>query len=168
MDFILETERLLLREFSIQDAESFYQLNLNPEVIKYTGDPPFESIQDAKTFLEHYDAYSKTGYGRWAVIHKETNTFLGWCGLKYHKEGYVDLGFRFFQNQWGKGYATESAKACIEYATSSLKMNELIGRVMPENKASIRVLEKLGFTFYKTGECNGISQALYYKLNLTP
>lgn len=166
MAFKLETPRLILRELTVNDANSFYQLNLNPEVIKYTGDPPFASVEESKEFLLHYKEYQNHGFGRWAVITKENNQFIGWCGLKYHKEGYVDLGFRFFQDKWGKGYATESAKACINYAQSSLNLPELIGRVMPSNIASVRVLEKLGFTFFKTGACNGVENALYYKLKL--
>lgn len=166
MAFKLETPRLILRELTVNDANSFYQLNLNPEVIKYTGDPPFTSVEESKEFLLDYKEYQNHGFGRWAVITKENNQFIGWCGLKYHKEGYVDLGFRFFQDKWGKGYATESAKACINYAQSSLNLPELIGRVMPSNIASVRVLEKLGFTFFKTGACNGVENALYYKLKL--
>lgn len=166
MAFKLETHRLILRELTVDDANSFYELNLNPEVIKYTGDPPFTSVEESKEFLLHYKEYKNHGFGRWAVITKENNQFIGWCGLKYHNEGYVDLGFRFFQDQWKKGYATESAKACINYAQSTLKLTELIGRVLPSNIASVRVLEKLGFTFFKTGACNGVENALYYKLKL--
>ena len=166
MIFKLETPRLVLRELNTEDASNFYHLNLNPEVIKYTGNPPFKSIEEAKEFLEHYKEYQKHGYGRWAVLEKNTGNFIGWCGLKFHDEGYIDLGFRFFQDKWGKGFATESAKACIQYAKDSLNIQELIGRVLPENKGSIRVLEKLGFIYFKKGTCNGIDGSLYYKLNL--
>lgn len=166
MDFQLNTPRLILREFSTQDANHFYDLNSNPEVIKYTGDPPFVNIEEAQKFLSNYKDYESNGFGRWAVIEKQTGQFVGWCGLKYHSEGYVDLGFRFFQHHWGKGFATESAQACIQYAKSELNLKRLIGRVVPENKVSINVLEKLGFTFYKIGECHHIKNTRYYKLDL--
>lgn len=167
MAFKLETPRLILREFSIKDAQGLYQLNLNPEVIRYTGDPPFTSVEEAKHFVEQYDAYKKNGFGRWTVIEKKSGQFIGWCGLKYHQEGYVDLGFRFLQEKWGNGFATESSKACIKYATLELNLKQLIGRVLPDNKASIRVLEKLGFTYLKSDSCNGMQNARYYELNLT-
>ena len=94
---ILETPRLLLREFRIDDAENAYLLNLDEEVIKYTGDKSFISIEEAKSFLANYNDYKKNGFGRWAVINKVDNEFLGWCGLKYSADiKEVDIGFRFF------------------------------------------------------------------------
>jgi len=164
--FQIETNRLILRELSTDDALDFYNLNLNPKVVQYTGDSSFKSVQHALIFLQQYTPYKDYGYGRWAVIEKSTNTFIGWCGLKYHDEGYVDLGFRFFEEQWGKGFATESSKACIKYAKTTLNLSHLIGRVHPKNIASINVLKKLGFKVYKTGECNGINNSIYYKLPL--
>jgi RimJ/RimL family protein N-acetyltransferase len=116
MKIILETERLLLREMTADDAENAYELNSDWEVIKYTGDEAFESVEAAKTFLENYKDYEKNGFGRWAVMLKETGEYLGWCGLKLNetiKE--VDLGYRFSRRNWGKGYTTESSKACLEY-----------------------------------------------------
>ena len=68
MKTILETNRLLLREFNISDAESFYELNLNPNVIKYTGNSAFKDIDEAKAFLENYSDYQRNGFGRWAVM----------------------------------------------------------------------------------------------------
>ena len=96
MDFLLSTPRLLLREFSPSDAAAMYSLNSDPEVIRYTGDAPFESVQAAKTFLKSYNEYQNNGYGRWAVVLKESGAFIGWCGLKLNEENLVDLGFRFF------------------------------------------------------------------------
>lgn len=79
---ILETPRLLLRELHPADAESFYRLNLNPNVMRYTGDTPFKDVSGAKAFLERYPDYKLNCYGRWAVITKDTNEFIGGCGLK--------------------------------------------------------------------------------------
>jgi [ribosomal protein S5]-alanine N-acetyltransferase len=96
---IAETTRLYLREMTAADAENAYLLNLDPDVIRYTGDDPFESIEAARTFLEQYDHYQKYGFGRWAVIRKTDDAFLGWCGLKYTKDlDEYDLGFRFLKN----------------------------------------------------------------------
>jgi RimJ/RimL family protein N-acetyltransferase len=112
LERIAETERLWLREFNPGDAKSFYLLNLDPEVIKYTGDDSFINIEEAEKFLLNYDHCRKHGFGRWAVMRKTDNTFLGWCGLKYIEDiDEYDIGFRFFKKYWGYGYATESAKA---------------------------------------------------------
>lgn len=166
MGFKLETQRLFIRELTINDGQHFYDLNSNPNVLKYTGDKAFSSIEESREFLKNYNEYLLNGFGRWAVIEKQSGQFIGWCGLKKHQEGYIDLGYRFFENFWGKGYATESAFACIKYAKNKLKIKSLIGRVDPENKASIKVLEKLGFVYLKKGECNGINNALYYICHL--
>ena len=133
-------------------------------MVKHTGDLPFLSVSDAEVFLTNYNDYKKNGYGRCAVVEKESGKFIGWCGLKLNEEDFVDIGFRFFQNEWGKGYATESALACLEYGFKHLNLNEIIGRASFENKASIRVLEKIGMTFWKTDDCNGIENSVYYRL----
>jgi [ribosomal protein S5]-alanine N-acetyltransferase len=148
MKIILETERCYLRELSIDDAQSFFELNLDPEVIKYTGDQSFETIYEAKSFLENYNQYQLYGYGRWAVINKTTDEYIGWCGLKYSSDlDEVDLGFRFFRKYWNQGYATETSKACIEYGFDELKLTKIIGRAMEANIGSVKVLEKAGMTF---------------------
>ncbi len=148
MNWILETDRLKLREFILADAESHYEMNLDPDVARYTGDPPFSSVAEARLFLEKYSAYRTTGMGRWAVIRKSDEEFLGWCGLKKDPDtGEFDLGYRFFQKYWGNGYATESALACLSYGFNELKLPEIIGRAMNKNMASIKVLEKVGMRF---------------------
>ena len=150
MKIILETDRLLLRELNIQDCTGFYELNLNPNVIKYTGDKAFKNSAEAESFLLNYKDYENNGFGRWAVIHKSDEQFLGWCGLKYVKEiDETDIGFRFFEEYWNRGFATESARACLKYGFEKLNLSSIVGRAMAENTASIKVLEKLGMTYEK-------------------
>jgi len=159
---ILETERLLLRELNVNDAKSFYQLNLDKEVMKYTGEGAFKDIEESKKFLENYDQYKKYGIGRWAVINKENEEFLGWCGLKFtEKLDEYDIGFRFFRKHWNKGYATESAKACIDFGLNKFKMPEIIGRAMKDNKASIKVLEKIGLIYNRDFNFEGAEGVIY-------
>ena len=148
MDCIIETNRCYLRELNSSDAENFFALNSDKKVIKYTGDKSFETIEAARDFLLKYNQYKEFGYGRWAVINKENNDFLGWCGLKFSADlKETDIGFRFFRKHWNKGYATETAKACLEYGFNTLKLEKIVGRAMEENIGSIKVLEKIGMQF---------------------
>ena len=162
MKTILETARLLLRQFEISDADNFYELNLNPNVIKYTGNSAFKDIDEAKEFLENYSDYQRNGFGRWAVIEKSTNQFLGWCGLKYdEKLDETDIGFRFFEHFWNQGFAKESAKACIDYGFNELNLKTIVGRAMKENLASIKVLEKIRFQYDRDFDFEGKEGVIY-------
>ncbi len=149
MDFLIETPRLLLREFKEEDAPGLLELNDDPEVQRFTGDPPFPTLKAARQFVVEYPEYRRTGYGRWAVLCKADGAFLGWCGLKLNEEEEVDLGFRFLRRCRGRGFATEAAAACLDYGFRSLQLEKIVGRAMTENKASIRVLEKIGMQFQK-------------------
>jgi RimJ/RimL family protein N-acetyltransferase len=150
MKIILETNRLYLREFIDSDGFHFYHLNNDLDVIKHTGNEPFKSLAEANEFINNYSDYDKNGFGRWAVCLKENHEFLGWCGLKYETNtGEIDLGYRFYKKHWNKGYATESAKACVKYGFSKLKIKEIVGRAIIKNSASIEVLKKCNLKFKK-------------------
>lgn len=165
MKLILETPRLLLREFDINDAANFYKLNINPNVIKFTGDRAFKNMEEAQEFLTNYSDYKRNGFGRWAVINKSDNGFLGWCGLKYDERlNETDIGFRFFEEQWNKGYATESAKSCLVYGFDKLGLKTIIGRARSENIASIKVLEKVGLQFIQKFEFDQNNTGVIYKI----
>lgn len=156
MKSVFETQRFFLREIHENDAESFYQLNSNPNVLKFTGDQPFLNVEEARLFLQNYQEYQKFGFGRWAIISKETQDFVGWCGLKFHPETKeVDVGFRIFEEFWNQGIATETAKASVDYGFNSLNLNEIIGRAMKDNHASVMVLKKCGLVFSKEIELDG-------------
>lgn len=164
-DYIV-SERTILRNLTIDDAEAFYALNLDKEVVKYTGDKPFENIQASRDFLANYDQYIKYGVGRFAVIEKSTSKFIGWCGLKYHpdKDEY-DIGFRFFRDYWNKGFATETAKRCLDFGFNELGISRVVGRAMKDNKASIKVLEKIEMTFKEAFSFNGQEGVIYERTN---
>lgn len=145
---MLETSRTYLRKLTSDDAESFFKLNENPNVIKYTGDLPFANLKESRVFLENYDQHEKYNVGRYAVILKENNQFIGWCGLKYSPNlNEYDIGFRFFEEYWGKGLATETAQAVINDAFVNKNIKSIIGRAEKENIASIKVLDKIGLRF---------------------
>ncbi len=162
----IETERTIMRMLSKEDAIDFFNLNLDKEVLKYTGDQPFENKQASIDFLTKYDQYEKYGVGRLAVIDKATLKFIGWCGLKYSQEkNEYDVGFRFFKNYWNKGFATETAKKCLEYGFDELKIDRIIGRAMKENIGSIKVLKKIGMKFKENFDFEGQSGVLYELTN---
>ncbi len=165
MKMIIETSRLFLREFDLSDARKMFELNSDKEVIKYTGDDHFSSVSEALDFIKNYDHYKIHGFGRWAVILKENNKFIGWNGLKLNEDNDIDIGFRFFRKYWGRGYATESAKAVLDYGLNVLKIDIIVGRVVPDNVASVRILEKLGMKFKKQGSCHGIEDARIYSIS---
>jgi ribosomal-protein-alanine N-acetyltransferase len=153
----IETERTIMRKLTKEDAENFYNLNLDEEVLKFTGDKPFENLQTAIDFLTNYDQYEKYGVGRLAVIDKETLKFIGWCGLKYNQDkNEYDIGFRFYKNYWNKGYATETAKKCLDFGFGKLKIEKIVGR-------AIKVLEKIGMIFKENFDFEG-SEGLIYEL----
>lgn len=145
---ILETERLRLRLFTLDDVRIMYRLSTDPDVIKY-ADTPAKDMAEAKQRLIDgplFD-YEKYGYGRFAVELKETGEVIGFCGIKYLPE--IDLpevGYRYLKEYWGRGIGTEAAQACVEFARQDLKIKKLIALIMPENIASIRLAEKLGMT----------------------
>lgn len=152
MKIILETERLFLREFTLQDGQLLFDLNNNPEVIKYVHEPkPVLTEMDSileNIILPQYRLYN---HGRWAVHLKNTKEFIGWCGLKFVTEkNEIDIGYRFLQPHWGYGYATESATATINYGFNTLHLKRITAKAHIENIASQNVLLKCGLFFYGT------------------
>lgn len=150
MNVILETDRLLLREFVEEDAPAFFNLNSNPEVIRFVPDKPLFNVEQARQILvDHPIAdYRKYGFGRGACILKSTGEQIGFAGLKHLEElGEVDVAYRFLPAYWGLGLATEAALASVRLGFADLGLKRIIGLVMPENIASARVLEKTGLRY---------------------
>ncbi len=149
-NFTIETERLFIRPFTVDDIDAAYQMNLDEKVNKYTGDGGIVSREEIeRRIIEHVlGDYQKYGFGRLAVELKKDKTFIGFAGLKYLEDMHeVDLGYRFISQYWGKGYATESARACLKLGFNKLELEKIIAMVLPVNTASIHVLEKLQFNF---------------------
>ncbi len=144
----LESNRLLIRPFKEGDEFAMYELNSNPLVQKYTGDVMIESVEQARHLLKTivFKDYEKYGYGRLAVIYKPDNKLIGFTGFKYLPEASgADLGYRFLPEYWGKGIATESSRMSLDYGFNTLKRDMFLGFAEEENKASTRVLKKVGF-----------------------
>lgn len=162
----METDRLWLREMTPADAGLLLSLNEDPQVLQYTGDVAFASVEEARHFLEGYEQYRLFNRGRWAVIRKQDNAFLGWCGLKYHPDtGNTDLGFRLMRAHWNHGYTTEAARACLGYGFQQLGLQEIYAQVRQENKASIRVLKKLGLRQVGPALFDGVYPGFLFSVN---
>ncbi|MBU2938230.1 GNAT family N-acetyltransferase [Lacinutrix sp. C3R15] len=155
MKFHIETERLLLRELRLTDLEGMFALDSDPEVHKYLGNKPVKTIDESRKILESVlTQYKERGIGRFAVIEKSTGDFVGWSGLRlnteYNMNGYTkyyDVGYRLIKSFWGKGYATESGKASVDYAFNVLKLPEIYATTEIENEASHNALLKLGLHY---------------------
>jgi len=161
MTIITETPRLILRHINPKlDAQAMYELNADPLIMQNTGDAPFESVAAAQKFFEGYKDYEKYGFGRWAVVLKDTNDVMGWCGLKQNPE-FIDLGYRLIGRYRGKGYATEAAKVSLDYGFNQLEMNEIIAKAKKENIASINVMKKIGMPYWKQEMYNGFDTIFY-------
>lgn len=158
----LITDRLLLKPLTVEDAQDVYELNSDPEVLKYTGDLPFDDLSAARQFLANYNHYEKWLRGRLGVFRLDNNIFLGWCGLKYHEEtGETDLGYRFKKSYWGYGYGTEAARICIRDGFSRLQLKRIYAEAFSANMASIKIMEKTGMTFFKDTFMDGVPGKIY-------
>ncbi|HFK5509579.1 GNAT family N-acetyltransferase [Elizabethkingia anophelis] len=141
-----------MRPFEERDAEGLFHLDSNPEVMKYVGGVVSTKIEQSQQMIEFIQKqYKENGVGRLAVIEKSTNTLIGWSGLKYltseinGMKNVYELGYRFFPEYWGKGYATETARAALNYAFNEIKTDVVYAMAVTENTGSNRVLQKLGF-----------------------
>jgi ribosomal-protein-alanine N-acetyltransferase len=164
MRILLETERLLVRELSEADAENVFRLNASPEVTRYVGEPPLTSAAEGLEILRTriLPQYRNHGVGRWAVIVRDGARFIGWCGLKYlPATDEYDLGYRYLEDAWGQGYATEAARAVLAYGVQRLPGKRIVGRAMLANVASLRVLQKLGMRLEGHGREHDGEIAIY-------
>ena len=163
MRTILETDRLILREFVLDDLPAFYRLVSDPVITRYTGDCAASIEEVARGMDERiFRHYRERGYARWAVILKSTRAIIGFAGLKYLDDlNEVDLGYRFLPGYWGQGLATEAARAVVDYGFRVLKLPRIIGICDLENTASLRVLEKAGLKFEKQTDYAGQAVAWY-------
>lgn len=169
MKIYLETERLILREMLPSDAEGMFELDSNKTVHRYLGTKPVKTIEDSQKTIDYVrNQYKNRGIGRWAAIEKSTGDFIGWSGLKFYFEesfnnhtNFYDLGYRFIPRYWGKGYATESAKAVLDYAFKVLNIETVVGMADVENVASNIVLKKIGLKYIEDFSYNDQTVAWY-------
>ena len=149
---IISTERVALRKMVLEDVDMLLAIFSDKEVMKYY--PSCKNRKDTLNWIDwtlhHYNVY---GFGMWIVEDKESGQLLGQCGLVLQKLVHgveVELGYLFAKRHWGKGYATEAAFACKEYALNELGLSKLISLIDPQNVASLKVAKRIGMTYEST------------------
>lgn len=168
MKSCLETERLILRELLPSDDKGMFELDSNPEVHRFVGKKPVKHIEESRLMIEKIrQQYIDNGIGRWAVILKETNEFIGWSGIKLIKEtinnhqNFYEIGYRFIEKHWGKGYAAEAGLAFTAFAFNEMKIENLYAYADAGNKGSRNILEKLGMNYVNSFEYEGEEHVWY-------
>lgn len=149
----LETERLILRPIEAGDLDDLAEIFSDPDVMHYlpAGEPISRERADVALarWLEHWKRH---GYGFWAVLHKPERHMIGYCGLVHLEDGpEVELAYGFRKHFWGQGLATEAGRACLWYGFQKLGMKRIVGITALGNRASQRVLAKLGLQYEKEG-----------------
>ncbi|PXX61731.1 RimJ/RimL family protein N-acetyltransferase [Nocardia tenerifensis] len=154
MDVFLKTDRLVLRRFTDADVDNLVRLDSDPAVMRFlTGEPtPRDEIyyQVLPQILRDYQVSSA---GRFAVIEQSSGAFVGWLSLQPPQDGSVaevELGYRLAASVWGRGYATEAARALIHKGFAELGVGRVWAQTMAVNIASRRVMEKSGLTYVRT------------------
>ena len=147
--YILETERLALREWKPEDAEALFVMFGDAEVMRYVdiGKPwAFERVREWIGRLQ--GSYATRGFSRWAVVERDGGLPVGSCGfVTLPGSGEIDFGYMFRRDRWGLGYASEGTPAVLRHGFERYGFAEVVASIAPENDASRRVLEKLGFVY---------------------
>jgi RimJ/RimL family protein N-acetyltransferase len=147
---VLETDRLILRRLSIDDAEFILELLNEPSFLHFVGDKGVRNLDDARDYILKgpVDSYERYGFGLYLTMLKESGVPIGICGLlKRESLKDVDVGFAFLPQFWSKGYAFESASAVMAYGRSALGLSRIVAVTLSENYGSINVLERIGLSF---------------------
>jgi [ribosomal protein S5]-alanine N-acetyltransferase len=147
---VLETERLILRWMTLDDAVFIMRLVNEPSWLEFIGDKGVRSIEDARTYLRNgpMDLYERYGFGHYLVERKSDGTEIGMCGLiKRDTLQDVDIGFAFLPEHWGRGYAYEAAHAVLEHGHRDFGLKRIVAITSPHNDASIKLLERMGMRF---------------------
>jgi len=147
---VLATERLVLREFTAEDAEFVLRLVNEPAFLRYIGDRGVRTLDDARRYIAEgpVASFARHGHGLMRVVRKADGVEVGMCGvLKRDTLPDPDIGFSFFPEYWSQGYALESARAVMRHARETLGQGRILAITTQDNEPSMRLLGKLGFRF---------------------
>jgi ribosomal-protein-alanine N-acetyltransferase len=147
---VLETDRLVLREFSPDDAPFMLRLLNEPSFLHFIGDRGVRNLEQARQYVVEriLSSYERHGFGLYMVELADSQEAIGTCGL-IKREGMkdVEIGFAFLPEFWSRGYAVESAQAVMDYARRDLDLERVVAIANPDNERSFRLLEKIGLRF---------------------
>lgn len=162
----LETDRLFFRMFTSNDLNALDAIFSNPNVMKYLGlqGEPMSRTETETALLSMIKHWERHGYGRWAVISKKDQKLIGCAGLRSY-EGIAELVFLIDEPYWGKGLATETAFACLNYGFETHNFEKIIAFARPRNIASRKVIEKVGMRFVKEEVVFGVFVVQYELLS---
>jgi RimJ/RimL family protein N-acetyltransferase len=161
---IVETSRLILREFEREDYRKLFPILANPNVMKFSVSGCLTVAQTQEKVDSFIDSYRQYSFGKWAVILREEKQLIGYCGIAVEEidgKKETELGYRLGDKYWGKGLATEAAKAALQYGLDELKLPYIIAVVEPANTTSIRVIEKLGMEYKRQTIFYGLEMKVY-------
>lgn len=167
MSVVLETDRLVLRRWTVDDIGAAFAILGDPEVTRYLGESgePFPDLAQTRAWLERIQGkYAEWGdYGSWAAAEKATGEVIGGGGLLPLEGGPdVEVFYHFRADCWGRGFATELTRALIEYAFDRLDLSRVVGVAYPANTASLRVMEKAGMTHQGRRSAYGIDMESFF------
>jgi RimJ/RimL family protein N-acetyltransferase len=154
-----------MRPYQISDARDAYRWLGDIAVMQYMANGPDKSEADTVARLKRYAAsQQKYGFSKWIVFEKSTNLYVGDAGITIWDEtGEPELGYRFARSHWGKGLATEAARAWLEYGFRELNQTRIVAFVHTDNRPSIRVIDKLGFRYCRNDRL-GKTECLVYEI----
>jgi len=156
------TERLRIRPFVARDAAAIHRLvSSDPEVQRYRHIPVAATVEESLPFFEWLLEQQRTqGFSLWAVEDRTTGELLGQCGL-VRVRGPVEIAYSFGRSHWGKGFATEAARACLDFGRGELGLSPIVAYMDPANIGSQRVAEKLGMRADGHTDFNGVAYLRY-------
>lgn len=163
MGQILETARLILREFAPEDAEALAHVLSDPETMRHYP-APLNRKQVGEWIERNRRRYQEEGVGLWAMVLKSTREMIGDCGITRQQvegEWLYEIGYHLRRDFWGQGLATEAAIACRDWGFANLPVNRLISLIRPENLPSCRVAERNGMTMWKEVTWRGLRHRVY-------
>jgi [ribosomal protein S5]-alanine N-acetyltransferase len=158
----LETPDLILRPWKVEDAELLFQILQEPDILQYFPPAKF-TLEKTHRYINHQlNHWQERGYGHWAVSLKEDGRLVGWDGLEYLPEtDENEVAYLLSHQAWGRGLATQAARAAVKFGLETFELKEIIGLVHPENIGSIHVLEKCGLTFVDRKTYWGLEMCRY-------
>ena len=163
---MIETERLILRKFTLEDAEQSFKMATDPAVMKYIVGERYTSVDQVREMIKKnvFGDYEKYGFGRMAITLKPANELIGFSGLKYNDDfEEVDIGYRLMKKYWGQGIATEASRPFMDIGFRELKLKRIVALAFEENTGSIKVMNKLGMHFEKYMNVEGHEFVCYLK-----